>query len=109
MLADVSNFFGSPLCDTFNIDGCLSLFNQELNSNIPGISIFPNPSAEFLSIECDDEIITVEVFNTLGEKIFIEHTASKNISIDVVKWMKGLYVVKASTISGYSTQLFCKE
>jgi len=109
VLTDVSNFIGSATCDTFNIDGCLSLFKQERDNNRLTISVYPNPSDDFINIEYDNEIFTAEIFDSMGQKIISKKIDSKKFQLDVAYCQSGVYLIRCLTNSGYSSQLFLKR
>ena len=106
----------------FNNDNVLDIFTTNTDSNsvsvslncsvithIPvvkkeeqHISIFPNPTIGNFEINTGTEkLISVEIYNTIGE--LIETTTRKN-NIDISNKPKGMYLVHIHTNKGLNTQ-----
>lgn len=63
------------------------------------IKIYPNPAHSSLRLEGDEEILSVEIFDTKGA--FVYHETSSNIkSINLAELANGLYVMRIFTKSG---------
>jgi hypothetical protein len=64
---------------------------EELN---PKISIYPNPAKNQFNLDFDStiDIDKIQIFNTLGEKVFETNTISKNITFGTIP--SGMYFVK---------------
>jgi hypothetical protein len=61
----------------------------------PKISIYPNPAKNQLNLDFDSshiDINKIQIFNTLGEKVFETKTISKNITFVTIP--SGMYFVK---------------
>jgi len=72
---------------------------QEFDMN--EVSIYPNPSSGFISVEINDgsqEQITFELFNVLGEVIEIkeQHFVNGQFVLDLRSVSSGLYILKIS-------------
>ena len=80
------------------------------NSDKKTISIYPNPVSDKLSIESDDLIHTIKMFDVTGQLILngqINNVQTKNqnsglyqTSVDVSNCAKGIYVLQVYTDSG---------
>ncbi len=65
------------------------------------ISVYPNPSNGIVQISSQGSIIkNLEVFNMLGETIYISQPNSQNTSIDLSKDQSGIYVIKITSLNG---------
>lgn len=72
-----------------------------------GITLFPNPATNMLSVKCEFEIRSVEIFNVLGEKVIaVNYGERKNhIAIYLENMTTGIYLVK---VIGNDHQLLTK-
>jgi Secretion system C-terminal sorting domain/Putative Ig domain len=83
-----TNSFGS---DSFVITIAVdTLGDDEFISNT--ISIAPNPAKDWISINANQSITSVSIFNTLGQKI-MDWQEISNTTIDVAELSSGVYFV----------------
>ncbi len=95
-----SNFIG---IDTF------SLVRPALavsDANKAKISIYPNPTKDYLKVSSNSKITAVEIFDISGKKVKAE---LKDGAVDVQNLAKGSYLIKITDASGATTQKFIKE
>jgi|GEM_PF-4704777 len=99
-----------------NADGCLktATLNLEVsectglkrNEN-PDLSftVFPNPTQDifFLDKYFSGKEITVEIYTTLGQKVYKTNISQERVSFSLGAYPKGIYIVKLSSgrITGY--------
>ena len=73
---------------------------QAIQTGIDGISIsvelYPNPTDGKFMIECD-EMVTVEIFNLVGQIVERVEANSNAITIDASAWTNGVYNVRITT------------
>ena len=62
--------------------------------------IFPNPTSELVTVQCSFKIKTIEVYNSLGQKVEEFSVDGYNKSINTEKYPKGNYILKVITESG---------
>ena len=68
--------------------------------------IYPNPVKDILNIQSDEEVKTVEVYNSLGQKVM---NGNKN-QVDVSFLSKGVYILRVENkYSKITIQKFIKE
>jgi len=74
-------------------------------------SISPNPSTSKLNISLSvaNENASVEVFDILGKRIFVQDISQINTLIHVSQWDNGVYLVKVSTANSSQTKRFIKQ
>jgi len=60
------------------------------------VNIYPNPVSENMSISLTEEVKQVNIYNTLGHKVYTGKTTELNIS----HLPSGIYLVKITTIHG---------
>ncbi len=75
---------------------------QELSS----VQIYPNPTSESIHVSSNNEIIGIEIYNLLGQKI-LSTSSSKEINIQNLE--KGIYLVNVKTPNGELIQKIIKE
>ena len=105
----------------YKIIGDKSITSVENKSNEISVTILPNPASEFLKIFYNDsnnkflheidDILTIEIYNLLGELMLKKITSKKIIEIDVNKFEKGMYLVNIKGSNGASSivEKFVKE
>lgn len=57
-------------------------------------SMLPNPANHYLTINANEMINKVEIFNVVGQKVFSQQYSANKISIDISSFQKGLYFIK---------------
>ena len=62
--------------------------------------IFPNPASDNVTVQCSFRMKTIEVYNSLGQKVEEFIVDGYNKSINTEKYPKGNYILKIITESG---------
>jgi hypothetical protein len=98
---------------------CLSIGIKEIGRTENNISVYPNPTTHEIKIEnAKSNISSVEIFNTLGEKVYDNAegfrsnagTSQTNTeTINVSKLSSGIYFVRVQTGDGMMAGKFVKE
>ncbi|MGL2967309.1 GEVED domain-containing protein [Flavobacterium sp. XGLA_31] len=88
------------------VDGCRSISPLEVtvtvtlgtdNFDLSGLKYYPNPVNNVLNIEFAGGITTVEVYNTIGQKITSQNVNAMTTTIDMSKLANGTYFVKVAS------------
>ena len=91
MLASASNLnsesYNFQQIDCIPEDGFLSINSNESYENI---TLYPNPSVNYINIDSNEEIWKLEIIKMNGEKI---NTLSFSKNIDISFLSKGIYVL----------------
>lgn len=98
---------GNHSCLNANICNLLYLDNLELsntplgfgnsNSNVVLSTVYPNPAQDQFSIKINStQIIHLELFNLIGEKLTEKYLSKNNSSIDISTYSAGIYFYKLS-------------
>jgi|SRR5512133_1208978 hypothetical protein len=72
-------------------------FFTELQQNVPGVQMFPNPVTEGrLTIKSEESFILIQILNITGEIVFSQQYPSGSNSevIEVNDFEKGMYLVR---------------
>jgi hypothetical protein len=65
------------------------------------LNIFPNPAKDILSVVSNSQIQSVEILDYLGKTVFSSPNIEKPcVSIPVANFPPGIYILKATTLSG---------
>ncbi len=84
-------------------EGCgnpyLRLNDMEINDN--SISIYPNPAKDDLSINSENIIKSIEIYNPLGQRVYQTKINAKSKSIDINSLSKRIYIIGINTDKGY--------
>jgi hypothetical protein len=75
-------------------------------SNI-SLSIYPNPATDIITIETDEQVLSVELFSTVGQKINVTTNAKQQINIS--DFAAGTYSLIIHTTNGNVQKRFVKE
>lgn len=73
-----------------------------------GISVFPNPAGNYLSIRSDKGEYELRVLNIVGEEIFHNTYSQIENTVDISNWIPGVYFVELKTDEGSFTQRVVK-
>ncbi len=67
-------------------------------------AVYPNPSAGTVWVESDHPIQQLEVYNTMGQKVFNKTLNSyhqqEKLSLQTNSWIKGIYFIKIKGVNG---------
>jgi hypothetical protein len=92
----------SMLDTTIYADKVINVSNQGENCETPvssveseSISVYPNPSADKISIESDDEIHSVTIYNMEGEELIKKDNEFNDLNINNLK--SGVYIINIET------------
>jgi hypothetical protein len=92
----IRNFYNSYLIN----QNCLSSTITDISSirNESIIKIFPNPSNGILTIETNESLSKIEIFNELGETVIFNQKSL--IQIDITSLKTGVYFLKIYSTKG---------
>lgn len=94
--------FGSPVRlageDYTEEDGSISV-NTAVN-------IFPNPATDKITIACDEQVISADVYSVTGELVM---TAKFTKELSVTDLSPGMYLLNVQTETGFKRTTFLKE
>jgi len=69
--------------------------------NMKGVSSYPNPAKESLTINSEKKLMTkIVLFDILGNQITVLNPNSRKTTIDVSNFTSGIYIAKIATLSG---------
>jgi len=58
------------------------------------ITIYPNPATNFISINTDDQVKQINIFNLIGHKVKTISNVVKNQQYDITDLPNGMYLVQ---------------
>lgn len=67
------------------------------------VSIYPNPATDAVSIS-SDQILRVEIFNLMGQKLFEQSCNDSHVVIPTTDMPAGTYMVRVATTNGSTTR-----
>jgi hypothetical protein len=76
---------------------------------ISKVKIYPNPVLQQLSIEADEAIQKITVYDLLGKEVLVKSPQSKLSILQTSLLEKGIYVVKTTIGGKDSISKFIKE
>jgi hypothetical protein len=85
-----------------NILNCAPTTISTISDKFQTFLVYPNPAStyvniEFTTLDLKERIDSIEIFNSLGEIVYTKNNRqlSFNIFIDISKYTKGIYYIKA--------------
>lgn len=85
--------------------------NKEIEKQIKGLSIFPNPAIERVNINFDYQEVgqlSIVVVNSVGQEVFRNYnniiTGKVNLEIPISTWDPGIYFIQFQTQKGIKTE-----
>ena len=74
-----------------------------------GIAIYPNPVSDKLTIEANEAIESVEIYNLVGALVVSKKDQTNKVELSVSDLPAGTYFVRMTTQSGSETRTFVKK
>jgi hypothetical protein len=62
--------------------------------------LFPNPVSEILHIKTDKQAEYVEIYSSVGQRIFVSDLSESQIQLDVSSWQMGIYFISVRFTDG---------
>lgn len=91
--------------DTFSVDRSTLAVN-EVASKKSSLSLFPNPTTDFITLKTDAKINAVSVVDIMGRKLNVKLDGNK---VNVQSLPSGTYLINIETKDGISTEKFVKK
>jgi len=66
----------------------------------PNIAIYPNPAKDVVTITSKEGIKAITIINQLGQAIKQINNPTQNQTINIKKFLKGIYIVQITTTNG---------
>jgi len=76
---------------------------------IASLRINIDPTSKELNISSENIINSIEVFNSLGQKVYQTNVKAKEKTLDINSLSKGVYIIGVSTDMGYIRKKLIKE
>ena len=81
--------------------------NTNENTEAQNISIYPNPTESFVTIEAKG-LRQVRAFNVMGQEVQCQLTREDNVTLDLSSQPRGCYFIEATTEQGSTTYKIVK-
>ena len=81
-----------------------SVGENEITASSSQINVYPNPAVDYVTVASGNDIENIEIFNTVGQKVFNQNDLENNITINTIGFESGIYFVRIKTAEGYQTQ-----
>ena len=85
------------------------LMGVENISEDNSITLYPNPTSKDVNISSENIINSIEVFNSIGQRVYQTKVNSKSKSINISSLSKGVYIIVANTDKGYIRKKLIKN
>ncbi|HBN04719.1 MAG TPA: hypothetical protein DD434_02880 [Bacteroidales bacterium] len=73
------------------------------------ITLYPNPTSKEVNISSENTINSIEVFNSLGQKVYQTNVKAKEKTLDIYSLSKGVYTIGVNTEKGYIRKKLIKN
>lgn len=74
--------------------GVLPLPVESIFPNPTKISVYPNPATNYISIDQDEDVKQIVIFNLVGRKMMSINDVEKDQQYDVSNLPRGMYLVR---------------
>lgn len=101
---DIPKFYVDDVC-YFEIPVGIEPVGTEKTS----IQLFPNPAQEYVNITSSEKMMSVQVFNSMGQQVITNTAGGNALQLNTQNLESGLYVVQVRTESGFATRKFMKK
>ena len=95
---DVTSYFDDIVIGDYSC-GTVGVFEP---AEVPSLSVAPNPVQDQLTVEADQEVGTILIFNAIGQQVVrtVFTNGNHNLSIDVANLEKGMYFLSLLDTQG---------
>jgi len=101
-----SNPLSITITDNMTVEAVFATTASIGDNTLANLKIYPNPVKDVLRIDLDEDILTIEIFDMLGQRI----KTSQVKEINVASLDKGTYLIRINTLSKTTiTKLFIKK
>lgn len=94
----INDPFPTPFYSSgFDLDGIGVIHEQELNVDLiekQDISVYPNPTSDFIKVKSTSGVDKVEIYSTLGKLVKKYVNLQEGERLDISSLPKGMYLVK---------------
>ena len=106
-----SSVLGDVLDTVIVSGGDVSLSVNEIESqDTEAVSVFPNPVENVLNVKTSKDILAIEIYNIIGQKLKkVTVDGSNKATIDVSALQQNLYVLQITTLDGVLSKRFAKK
>ena len=106
-----SSVLGDVLDTVIVSGGDVSLSVNEIESqDMEAVSVFPNPVENVLNVKTSKDILAIEIYNIIGQKLKkVTVDGSNKATIDVSALQQNLYVLQITTLDGVLSKRFAKK
>ena len=94
---------GSEEFSTKTINFCVEDLTENAIETTTAMSIFPNPTNGMLNVTSNEEIDSIEIFNSIGNTVVSSKVVGNSSAIDMSNLPNGMYFVRVSTSNGIET------
>lgn len=74
-----------------------------------GLSIYPNPTNNLVTIQGNEEITEIIVYDMSGQEVYRAQPNNNNYTFNCAYYADGIYTVKVKTTSGFSISKLIKQ
>ncbi|WP_196887886.1 fibronectin type III domain-containing protein [Aureivirga sp. CE67] len=103
------------MCDANNMSEWSEVYNFTTamigvsENTIEGLKVYPNPIKDAIFISANEEISSVEVYNTLGQVVLRANNLGSSLKLDVSTLSNGTYTLKLTTKSTVASHRVIKK
>jgi hypothetical protein len=94
-LRSVPTAISCPISNNLGIDDAVVLENE--------IKVYPNPMNELLTVSGEQEMVSLAVYNLLGQEVITKSINAHEAVLDVSHLPTGTYLVKINTANTVNT------
>ena len=73
------------------------------------ITLYPNPASKEINLSSENIINSIDIFNSLGQKVYQTNVKAKGKTLDINSLSKGVYIIGVNTENGYVRKKLVKD
>lgn len=107
-IANIYFDYNTPII-TNDVETTFQILNNPSFPSDESITIFPNPTASIINVNCDNTIKKVELYDVQGRLLQIQIVDSATTSLDMSNKTNGIYFAKITSEKGIKVEKISKE
>jgi hypothetical protein len=85
------------------------LYTEGVGESNCKVTLYPNPVNDKLTVEANETIDKVEIYNLVGALVYSERSCSDKVEITTADLQSGIYFIRLTTKNASETRRFVKE
>lgn len=94
----ITNEYGETCTQPFGFTESNASEIESVEDVLPTISVYPNPASDVVNVKANNEIVSVDLYNSMGQRVkSLSGDSETALTMDVAGLSKGHYVISVKT------------